>query len=386
MTYYTAITILTWVSLAVLCILVSDNDRIEGKDETVFYLTYLLIGFAALAEWTGVKLSGDPGIPTAALRAVKCLDYILTPMATGALVAQMRIRNTGFKILMWLLAANAAFQVIALFTDWMVVIDDNNFYSHGRLYNGYIGLCLVTIVLVIYEFVIFSKAYRRQNRLSLYAVIGIVLIGMWTQELYADIRTAYIAITIAAAMLFIHFTEFMQIRSDDEIEMQNRLITTDALTGALSRAAYSEALDELRDPYKMPSGLAVIEMDINGLKEANDNFGHDAGDELIIGAAETIMKVFDGHGKCYRTGGDEFVVIGEMSPNEADYLIDELRKEADMWQGEEAKELGLAVGCAFHRENNALSCEELVKVADYRMYEDKADYYTRSGKDRRRNR
>ena len=384
MTYYTAITILTCVSLGVMCILVSDNDRIQGKDENIFYVTYILIALAALAEWTGVKMSGNPSIPIAALRAAKCLDYILTPLSAGALIAQMRIKNTGFKILMWLLTTNAVIQAFAAFTDWMVGVDENHVYHHGVLYKWYIMFCLVVIMIIIYEFVIFSRSYRRQNRVSLYAVIGVVLVGIWTQELYADVRTAYIAITIAAAMMFIHFTEFMQIETDDEIELQNKLISTDSLTGVLSRAAYSKALDELSDGYEMPDELTVLEMDINGLKEANDDLGHDAGDELICGAADTISKVFADHGRCFRTGGDEFVVIGEMSRNEADYLIDELKRVAKEWHGDEAKELGLSVGCAFHSENPALSCEELVKVADYRMYKDKDEYYKTSGKDRRR--
>ena len=51
--------------------------------------------------------------------------------------------------------------------------------------------------------------------------------------------------------------------------------------------------------------------DVNGLKEANDTLGHEAGDELIIGSAECLEKSFEGINTIYRLGGDEFTVIVE---------------------------------------------------------------------------
>ena len=50
-------------------------------------------------------------------------------------------------------------------------------------------------------------------------------------------------------------------------------------------------------------------MDLNGLKNANDSFGHAAGDELICAAADCMKNSFSEHSKVYRVGGDEFVVI-----------------------------------------------------------------------------
>ena len=91
--YYTAVCIMIWLMLLVLCILVRENGRIEAKKKRLFYLTYLLIALAALAEWVGLQLNGREDLPKAALQAVKCADYILTPTATGALVMQMH-RNS----------------------------------------------------------------------------------------------------------------------------------------------------------------------------------------------------------------------------------------------------------------------------------------------------
>ena len=44
-------------------------------------------------------------------------------------------------------------------------------------------------------------------------------------------------------------------------------------------------------------------IDLNGLKQINDTYGHSAGDAAIIAAAESIQEVFQDIGKCYRIGG-----------------------------------------------------------------------------------
>ena len=96
--YYTAITLLSIAALLVLCVLVHENGRIQKNQRLLFYLTYLFIGLAAIAEWSGIQMNGNDDIPHWVLMLVKCADYILTPMAGGAIIRQMGIRNVGFKI------------------------------------------------------------------------------------------------------------------------------------------------------------------------------------------------------------------------------------------------------------------------------------------------
>ena len=91
--YYTALCVLSWMALGVLCILVWENSWIPREDKRLFYLTYGIIAFSAFAEWVGVQLSGNTAIPGWVLSLVKCVDYMLTPMAGGAIVAQMKLRN-----------------------------------------------------------------------------------------------------------------------------------------------------------------------------------------------------------------------------------------------------------------------------------------------------
>ena len=93
----------------------------------------------------------------------------------------------------------------------------------------------------------------------------------------------------------------------------------------------------------------MFSVDINGLKTVNDTLGHEAGDELICGAARCIEATLGTWGKCYRTGGDEFIVLAEMDWTETQEALARLAREADQ-----------------------------------AMYARKAEYYRQTGNDRRR--
>lgn len=385
--YYDTISILMWMSLGVLCILVWENDRIKRANKRIFYLTYAFIALSALAEWTGIHITGNENLPRWVLIAVKTADYILTPMAGGALIGQMKDRNKLYNVLLYILAGNTVFQLISAFTGWMVEIDEYNWYTHGPLYSVYVAVYLTVIALVIIGFILYGKSFRRQNRVSLYAIMTVIVAGIGMQEfLGGDHRTAYLGLTLGATMMFIHYSEFSQLEMDDRLSEQFIQITTDPLTGLLSRYAYSEALSEYDKAGSLPDDLVFFLIDINGMKTVNDTLGHSAGDELIRGAAFCISSVFKKKGRTYRIGGDEFVVITEMKPDAAFAALGELENISTSWTGRKVKELSLSAGYALASEHPGFSAEELAKEADKAMYVRKTDYYRKQGIDRRKRR
>lgn len=386
-TYYTAITVLVWMAMGVLCVLIHENHRIPRDDKRLLYLTYALISVSALAEWFGVLLDGRTDLPRWALLAAKCADYILTPMAGGALVAQMHLRNRWLGILMGILAANTLFQLAGACFGWTVAVDGQGHYSHGPLYGIYMGVCFAIIGLVIIEFIVYGQGFRRQNRVSLYAVMLVVVVGIMMQEgLPSTPRTSYIALTLGAALMFIHYSEFASLEMDDHLTEQQVKIDTDALTGVSSRHAYSQALKALAAMGPLPEGFAAFTVDINGLKEVNDTLGHEAGDELIIGAARCVERALGASSDCYRTGGDEFVVLTRASGDEAELAIARLKRETARWQGREGMRLSLSAGYALAEDYPDMNAEKLVREADMAMYAAKAAYYRENGFDRRRRR
>ena len=88
------------MALGVLCILVHENGRMQKDDKKLLYITYTLVALSAIAEWTGVQLNGRDDIPEVLLLTAKTCDYILTPLAGGALVAQMHMKNIWQTIMM----------------------------------------------------------------------------------------------------------------------------------------------------------------------------------------------------------------------------------------------------------------------------------------------
>lgn len=382
MNYYTSIIALSLASLLVLCILVHENGRIKKEGKRLLYVTYLLIALSAIAEWVGLFLRGNDALPDWPLRIAKCFDYILTPMAGGALIGQINLKNRWSKSVQLLLIGNALLQIVSVFTDWMIRIDEHNNYTHGPLYIVYTAVYVSVIVIVVVEFALYGRAFQKRNRTSLYAIIALILAGIAAQELLgSEYRLSYIALTIGAILLFIHYSEFSQMVSDDRIREQEKQMSTDALTGLQNRYAYAkrlESYDEAADET-----LCVFSIDVNGLKVANDTLGHAVGDELICGAADCIARTFEDRGTCFRTGGDEFIVFADMDREEAENALKRLKAYAGAWVGEGIKELRLAAGFALAKDHPGVSAEKLVIEADRAMYEDKSVYYGDAGHDRR---
>ena len=138
------------------------------------------------------------------------------------------------------------------------------------------------------------------------------------EALGGEYRTIYVALTLGVALMFIHYSEFYQMSADEHIRKQRSQLMQDALSGARSRHAYMRAMEQFGDLTALPEDLVAFTVDINGLKNVNDTVGHDAGDELIVGAARCLKAAIGEDGECYRTGGDEFVVLAHMDRPRAD--------------------------------------------------------------------
>ena len=141
--------------------------------------------------------------------------------------------------------------------------------------------------------------------------------------------------------------------------------TTDSLTGALNRVAYKK--DILVFDEERPEEFCCIYIDVNELHLRNNKYGHAAGDEMLIYIANTLKEVFFGH-SIYRMGGDEFLVFAKSVTQETikqdiETFIEKLK----------TVEYNVAIGMSYRSQNT--NCEEMVREAEVRMYESKAQYY-----------
>ena len=386
MTYHTDVLALIWIALAVLAELVRENNRMSAGRRRLCYAEFALIATSAFAEWLSVALGQVSGLPAWPVLVSKWADYVLTPLAGGAIAWQLRIHNRWEKTLNIMLVLNVVFQTIAFASGRMVVIDDHNHYVHGDLHAVYVAIYLSVFAVIGVQFVLYGRSFSKQNRGSLYMILALVFAGVAFQELHdGNSRVAYLALALGAILLYIRNGEFYQLAQDENMEEQRTLLMVDDLTGAGSRRAYSEALGELTTE-DTSDDLAAFCIDVNGLKETNDALGHAAGDELIRAASFCIQDVFSPLGHCYRTGGDEFVVFTHMDKEEAEEALALLERTASAWKGETVRELHIACGYALAVDWPDSTTEELVMKADQAMYEAKEAYYRQEGHDRRRRR
>ncbi len=146
------------------------------------------------------------------------------------------------------------------------------------------------------------------------------------------------------------------------------IATTDSLTGALNRVAYKNDLRILEDEKN--TNVACIYIDVNELHLINNKYGHAAGDEMLIYVANTLKDVFYGY-SVYRMGGDEFLVFCKnITPDSVKDNIERLNKELSL------RKYNVAAGVSFRTQN--IDVEEMVKEAEIRMYESKAEYYQKT--------
>lgn len=138
----------------------------------------------------------------------------------------------------------------------------------------------------------------------------------------------------------------------------------DMLTGLYNRNRYMEVIESEAARQFTCVGAAYI--DLNGLKRMNDECGHDAGDEMIRKCAAVLSEIFPK--KCYRIGGDEFVIL---TPNTKEGSFYEGIKQVRSKMQEQ--EISISLGALWKENPGDLAC--MLRAADERMYVEKEQYH-----------
>ncbi len=155
----------------------------------------------------------------------------------------------------------------------------------------------------------------------------------------------------------------------------------DSLTRLYNRSWYVDQLNRLE--RKGPGPVSVVMIDLNGLKNANDQFGHAAGDALLRRAGEVLDEAVSEPGAAARIGGDEFaLLLPATDARGAAQILDRVQKlVAVNNQFYPGLPLGLAIGAATAAPGERL--EAVSRRADLAMYEAKRAHYARLDHERR---
>ena len=158
----------------------------------------------------------------------------------------------------------------------------------------------------------------------------------------------------------------------EELGATRTMAYTDPLTGVKSKRAYLDIRKQLEQKIENNTikEFAIAVFDVNGLKEVNDNFGHEVGDQHIIGACNLICTILK-HSPVFRIGGDEFVAILEgVDFEERRSLISDFNSQIE--ENARNGKVVVSVGLSTFKQNAGATFASVFKQADENMYKRKA--------------
>ena len=199
---------------------------------------------------------------------------------------------------------------------------------------GYLPYIVVGFYSVFLIYILIKRSNKQIMEMIPIAFLGFAFgSGLVLPFIYGKDYSHIFCSTIAVALYVYYVFSILQ------------LTKKDSLTGLLNRQAYYADVEN--DPENI-SGLISIDMD--GLKDINDNYGHAAGDEALSSLALSFQEMFK--------------------------LVEELRKNV------EETAYHCSIGCA-HISDGADSIDALLQQSDEKMYKEKAEYYQNAARDRR---
>lgn len=261
---------------------------------------------------------------------------------------------------------DAIFETYGALSKTTFTVIDGNFIP-GELYS----ICFITQLLILFLCLVYliikakDVGFKTLAIFFLYYILPVFSIIL----ILINNDLSFICTSIAISFLII----YVGIEKRSKEQLMSDLIRRDVLTGLPNRNAYEEILDSFindSDNFK----IGIIFSDLNGLKKANDNFGHAAGDELICKYSKLLTNIFGDNN--FRISGDEFVTIFKnIDESEFEDKVKEL--EEIVLSNDNISSFGFAYG-------DSNKVKDLIISSEKKMYDYKARYYTTFGIERRR--
>ncbi|WP_063695523.1 sensor domain-containing diguanylate cyclase [Bradyrhizobium embrapense] len=217
---------------------------------------------------------------------------------------------------------------------------------------------------------------RRSSSGPLYVVVGKTLeavFSLWrTEAIWIGAIMAVLVLFVLSATLVLAREIVRRADAEDKLE---ELATTDALTGLKNRRKFDAEIDrEWRRAGRHGQPVALLMIDADHFKAYNDTYGHQAGDQVLVGIAICISDAVRRAGDCpARFGGEEFaVLLPNMTALEAFNLAETIRGKVQQWcEGELITTV--SIGVASMRPLAGQQWSDLIEAADKALYAAKAN-------------
>jgi diguanylate cyclase (GGDEF)-like protein len=278
-------------------------------------------------------------------------------------------------------------RALKLCAGWLVLLAAVNLVSEGRLPAMLGNLGLIAAALMLFGSCLWLGLHGRRQAwaallawapLLLFAVLrSLELIG-WSMPGGDGAWIAHglsLALALSCLMVTIGLADQMlELRRDRD--RVNLLATVDGLTGALTRVAIEQRLQQEIDYARLDGRpLSVLFIDIDHFKRINDSFGHAAGDACLRQVVQCVRRRLRDHDALGRQGGDELVaVLPGAALEDARGVAEDIRAAlaaSPLQLGEASRSCTLSMGVAELRPGERI--EALLQRADTALYASKAD-------------
>jgi diguanylate cyclase (GGDEF)-like protein len=214
--------------------------------------------------------------------------------------------------------------------------------------------------------------------------LGAVIVALALPLLYGNTGSATVRAVVAEALVllvigailtcYLHYVRRQRVGLRTGAEVARRLARVDVLTGLGNRRAFDEALTiEIARSAREAVPLSVGLVDIDNLKRVNDRYGHIEGDRCVVEVARAIERSVRTSDRCFRWGGDEFVVM--LPGSDRDAADDVLRRMAEkvfrICRAADGRGVSLTWGTA--ELDPGTSAEDALASADVALLEKKTE-------------
>lgn len=346
----------TSVLLIILCgIKLHALKRARDVELRYLWLTWISTLLLVIQDMLETVAASDPSLLFWRV-LFSVAGYILRPVAAvGLLLVVSSPEKRTWRL--WIPAlVNTAVNLTAFFSPVAFSFDQDYDFVRGPL--GWVVFVVSFIYLIQILRVVLTRFYegkKAERWLMVCCVLGVMAAAC----VDAILAGRHLNEAIMIGCIFIMF----YLRAHDNY--------TDPLTSLRNRLAYYDDAKNLSRHI-----TAVASLDMNGLKRLNDTQGHAAGDAALAEIGRCLNEISDRQTAAYRVGGDEFVIL----------FLDRTREEVERilaQVGEKIAAAGCSVSSGYVMKAPDQDLEEALRESDRNMYQAKAEYYQKNGRDRR---
>jgi diguanylate cyclase (GGDEF)-like protein len=290
---YIATGLVEIMAMAVLCSMAAGSDILNAALKKRMMLP-MLSAIAVIAAEIGTSaLEYSSSGAYAADAALNVLGFALSPFIPIFIAAAFcNDTYTPAKLLFIFPAVNAVLAVMSPWAGFIFSVEEGAQYQRGPFFAVYVAAYASGLLLLLIETLRAVRRSQSGNSAALLLLFAFIFVGTSIQIAAPEIHTTWLCVCLAMTIYYAYFSEM----SDKQ----------DPLTGLFNRRAYESGAARLEGERR----AAIIMFDVDEFKKINDNYGHQYGDECLKIIAGNIRAAYSKVGACYRTGGDEFCVIG----------------------------------------------------------------------------